>query len=239
MKISSIEFLVNDNTLRGKIFTAEPPKNLAMLFLHGWTGRPNEPAGEFLAKNGYTCMTFSLSGHNNSDGLLKDQTREKSLQEIVAAYDFFASKLPTGTKICVAGNSYGGYMSSLLSAERPLGAIQMRAPANNPDERFNERQLGQGGANPKTMAWREQPRTYQENRALNALHNFSGPVQIIEAENDSRIPRQTIQNYINAISKKDQIEYHFMKGWPHSMGSDPKRNSDYQRVTLAWLEKIS
>jgi esterase/lipase len=237
MNIQPVEINVAGLTLRGNFYQADKPKDLAILFLHGWTGLPNEPAAKMLAQNGFSAMTFSLSGHNNSDGKLEDQTRQKSLQEVLAAYDLFKSKLPADTKIVVAGNSYGGYMAAVLSVERPLAAIHIRVPANYFDETFNKPQEGQGHEDPKVFEWRHQKLDFNASRSLKALHNFDGPVQIIEAELDDLVPHQTVQNYVDAVKDKSKLDYHFMKGWTHSLGLDPERNRQYQELLLNWLQQ--
>lgn len=237
MKEEALEFTVHDQKLRGNIYWAEKPKNLAVLFLHGWTGRPNEDAAKFIAENGYCSMTFSLSGHNDSEGRLEDQTRQKSLQEVLAAYDYFVSKLSAGTKICVAGNSYGGYLALLLSSERSVDCLQLRVPANYIDEGFEGSRLGEGAENPIVAMWRKKKLNYTATRALSAMHNFVGQVQILEAELDDTVPHQTVQNYADALQDKSKLDYHLMKGWPHSMGSDKARNKYYQEILLNWLNK--
>jgi esterase/lipase len=237
MKIEPLQFDVNGLKLRGNLYLAENPKNLAVLFLHGWTGRPNDAAAKFLASHGYTTMTFSLSGHNDSSGKLEDQTREKSLQEALAAYDLFASRMSKGTKIVAASNSYGGYLSILLSLERHIAGMSLRVPANYTDEKFDELQIGQGGDDSRIMKWREQPLGPSENRALKNLFDFTDPIQIIEAEFDERVPHQTVQNYIDAIQDKSKLDYHLMKGWTHSLGLDSQRNRQYQEILLNWLQQ--
>ncbi|HEX5447889.1 MAG TPA: alpha/beta fold hydrolase [Candidatus Saccharimonadales bacterium] len=240
MKSEPLEFEVDGLKLRGNFYGPAPPaKKLAVLFIHGWTGLPNDSAAEFLARHGYISMTFSLSGHNNSDGRLKDQTRQKSLKEVLAAYDFFKSKLPVGARVVSAGNSYGGYLATLLSTERPLAAIQMRVPANYPDARFSAQQLNQGSPDPDAMFWRQKELGPDVTRSLKALHNFNGEVQIIEAEADEHVPHQTVQNYVNAIVDKSKLDYHLMKDCSHSLGLDKERNRQYQQLTLDWLDKLA
>jgi esterase/lipase len=238
MSKEPIEFIVDGLTLRGNLFRpAGEEKPVGMLFLHGWTGKPNNEAAAFLAENSYWAMTFSLSGHEGSDGTIEDQTRAKSLKEVLAAYDLFKSKLPADFKIGVPGNSYGGYLAAVLTAERPLACIQMRVPADYTDEGFEELRAGKGSENPEVMKWRHQSRDPNATKSLRALHAFKGPIQIIETELDDVVPHQTVQNYIEAVADKSQLDYHFMKGWPHSLGDDPERNRQYQAILLDWLNK--
>jgi esterase/lipase len=233
-----IELEVAGEKLTGKLYEAERPRSLAVLLLHGWTGMPNAEAAQALADHGYSAMTFSLSGHNDSTGKLEEQTRTKSEQEVLEAYDFFRDNLPPEIKIGVVGTSYGGYLAAVLTGDRELAFVQLRVPANYPDEGSDQPQLGQGSENPAVMDWRQKALDPLATKSLAALHNFSGPIQIIEAELDDYVPHQTVQNYVDAVADKQKLDYHFMKGWPHSLGIDPARNKQYQDLLIGWLDTV-
>lgn len=237
MKQEAVEFEAGGLKLRGRLFQPDVPKPLAVLFLHGWTGYPNYNAAKFIAEHGYPALAFNLSGHHDSEGRIEDQTRDKSLKEVLAAYDLFAGKLPAGTKIAAAGNSYGGYLAALLPSVRQLSAIQLRVPANYPDEDSDKKQVDM--EREWLKKWRQYQTNPSENRTLAAVNSFGGPIQIIEAENDAEVSHQTVQNFIDSIKDKKQLDYHLMKGWPHSLGDDPGRNEQYQKILLGWLDSIS
>lgn len=239
MSKEALKFKVDGLTLRGNLYQPEGRvKNFALLFIHGWTGKPNEKAAEFLTEHGYISMTFSLSGHNDSEGNIEDQTRQKSINELIGAYDLLKTMVPKGTEIGIAGNSYGGYLAPLLSKKRQLNFIQMRVPANYKDDGFDEIQLGKGHENREVTVWRNEPLDWQSSKALKALHDFKGPIQIIEAEFDDAVPHQTVQNYVDAISDKSKLEYILWKDAAHSIGDDQKLQKEYNEMLLSWLEKI-
>lgn len=235
-----IEFKSGNLTLRGDIFAPDTDtKNQAVLFLHGWTGRPNNDAAEFLSQNGYHAMTFSLAGHNNSDGDINTLSRQEALTNALDAYDTFVSLLPEDTKeIILVGNSFGGYLAPLVSAERLVSALSIRVPANYPDEKFDLPQMGQGHADPNVLTWRQQMHRADETKSLRALHGFGGPVQIVEAELDDLVPHKTVQSYAGAVADPELFDYHLMQGWPHSLGSDPERNEAFRALLLNWLNKL-
>jgi len=240
MTKQSIEFEVDGQKLRGRLYKPDgKAKKLALLFIHGWTGKPNDTAAAIMAKHGFWALTFSLSGHNDSDSKIEEQTRQKSLREAVAAYDFLKVHIPSNTEIAAVGNSYGGYMTLLLTAERPVVAISLRVASNYVDEHFDEKQLGQGSENKLVFQWRHLELDYQVTRALRALHDFSGWIQIIEAGLDDAVPHQSTLNYVNAVKSKNQLEYNFMKGWPHSLGDHKERNKEFQKMLLNWAQKVS
>lgn len=213
-------------------------KNQAVLFLHGWTGKPNSTAATVLADNGYVAATLIFRGHDGSDCALSEVTRQHSLDDAVAAYDFLREMIGASMPICVAGNSYGGYIATLLTAERRLNGLSMRVAANYIDEGFDQKQKGQGSENPEIAKWRLQKLGATETKSLRAVHSFSGKVQIIEAEFDDHVPAQTTKNYVQSVSIQSNLSYHLMKGWPHSLGLDAKRNEQFNAMLLKWLEEL-
>ena len=115
----------------------------------------------------------------------------------------------------------------------------MRVPANYKDADFDQPKLGLGHDDAELMRWRHLKMGAVETKSLRALHVFKGPVQIVEAEYDDAVPHQTVQNYIDAVADKNQLEYNFMKEWPHSLGDDPQRNKQFQEMLLNWSEKVN
>ena len=236
---SPISFQFRDITLRGSLFEpSENAKNQAVLFLHGWTGGENTNAAEHLADNGYYAMTFSLPGHNDSDGDINILTRDESYSAVQQAFNVFKSMIPDNMPIAIVGNSYGSYMAALASNEPDVNAISLRVPANYPDAKSNQKQAGQGHIDPGIMQWRRTLLSHTETKALRAVHEFGGKVQIIEAELDEMVPHETVQSYVNAVSNPEKLEYHFMEGWPHSLGNHPERNKQFQDILLNWLNTL-
>jgi uncharacterized protein len=240
MEVEAIEFEVDGLKLRGKFFPGKAPaKDKAILFLHGWTGMPNNPAAAMMAENGYTSLTFNLRGHNESGGELADFSRADFLKDAIAAYDFFAKRLPPGTKIYTAGSSFGSYLSTILSSKRDIGGMSLRVPANYPQETFDEPQVPQV-AEPRRaelVKWWRQTLGPDSTISLGSLHDFQGPVQIIEAGEDEVLAHRVVQNYVDAVADKNQLEYHLMKGWPHSLGEGLERNQAYQEMLLKWASR--
>ncbi len=239
MKRTTNHISVGSQKIKVELF--EPTgwsKNQAVLFLHGWTGRPNTNAAMVLAEHGYTALTVVFRGHPGSDGNMSTITRQTALDDAIASYDYLMTKLPQGTPICVTGSSYGGYAAAILSSERELNGLSLRVAANYPDEGFELPQEGRDNTDPIIAKWRTEKLDSDTTKSLRALHNFKGKVQIFEAELDDMVPHQTIQNYVDAVSDKTVLDYHFMKGWPHSLGDQSERNLEYQQILLNWLETL-
>jgi uncharacterized protein len=61
--------------------------------------------------------------------------------------------------------------------------------------------------------------------SLKAVHEYSNEILIIEAQNDEFIPKQTIENYKNAINDKSKLTYVLMEDADHSI----KQGDSHQR----------
>jgi esterase/lipase len=234
-----VEIPVGDQKISARLFTPQDAnKQVALLFLHGWTGRPNYNAAARLQSDGYFALTIIMRGHEGSDGDIKQVTAQDSLQDAQAGYDYLKRQIPEGTIIAAVGNSYGSYIAALLSSERKISALSLRVPAAYPDEGYGKPKWGSGHDDPRVDAWRHELTSHKDNKGFLAVNNFKGPVQIIEGENDDIIPRATIQNYVDAVSNKGNLDYKLMKGWPHSIGSNQKIEKEFEEVLLNWLTKI-
>lgn len=230
---------VQGQKVTAKLFKPQgEAKKVAVLFLHGWTGRPNTHAAAFLAEQGYYALTLVFRGHEGSEGDIKTVTAGDSLADAEAAYDYLQQQLPAGVGIVAVGNSYGGYIATLLSTTRELEGLSLRVPATYPDANFSEPKWGRGHDDPAVATWRLTAVNPEENRAFRAVHNFKGEVQIIEAGLDAIVPHQAVQNYV-AATDPARLEYHLMKDWPHSLSDHPQRNQEFKDILISWLTKLA
>lgn len=239
MKEEIIELLVDGQKVKAHFFKpTKANKKLALLFVHGWTGRPNTLAGMEMAKNGYPCLTIIMRGHEGSDGDIKQIKAADSLSDAAAGYDFLKAHIPEGTQIATVGNSYGAYIALMLSTKKKLAAISLRVPAAYRDQDINITKWNNGHDNPSVDGWRHTPTNYKENIAFKALHDFAGPIQVLEGELDEVIPHQTVQNYVNAVSDRLHLDYQLMRGWPHSIGKNAQIQKEFEDVLLKWVNNV-
>jgi uncharacterized protein len=235
MRVLPLEIVVGGQTIRGNLYSpAEISDKPALLFIHGWTGKPPEEVAAMAAERGYYALTFSLRGHNESDGDIHVVTRAGALADAGAAYDFLQSQVGD-VPVVVVGGSYGGYTAALLSGNRNVAGLSLRVPAGYPDEGFDEPQFGKDHNDASVMEWRSNIQGHNSNKAFGAVYAFAGPVQIIEAGKDELVPHQTVLNYADSVADKDRLEYHLMPDWPHSLGGDPTRIREFQDVLFGWL----
>jgi hypothetical protein len=236
MEILKIQF--QNLQLSGHAFASARGEALpAVLFIHGWQSKQDRfyQLAQSLAEQGHFCLTFDLPGHGASEGDTSQLSIADYLDSAVAAYDFLLARNIDQGKIIVIGSSFGSYLGALLTARRPVWKLSLRVPSNYPDEEFYQRQKLRSSEVPGALEWRSQPLDYTASKPLQAVHEFSGQLFIVESEKDEMVPHQTIQNYLDAVSDQSQLTYLLMKGATHNLTGHEDLIEEYNQAVLAWL----
>lgn len=210
-----------------------------VLFVHGWGGDQNQylDHARELAAHGCVCLTFDLRGHAQTQNLNDIVSREESMRDILAAYDFLAAQSSVDfDSIAVVGSSYGGYLAALLTALRPVKWLALRAPALYKDSEWalpkSRLKLEQG-----LEAYRLQTVRPDESRALRACLAFTGDVLLVESEHDSLVPHQVIANYREAFISANSTTYRVMSGADHALSDDASQRA-YSTILVTWLSEM-
>lgn len=233
--MARITFESNGYTLAGNLFKhVERSKNVAFLFIQGWTGEQNIAAAKTIAELGYATLTYDMRGNGNSEGKLGDFSRADFTLDAIRAYDYLRRHTSNTTMIGVIGNSFGSYISAILTTKRDVISLSLHVPANYPDARYDQPHLAQMTA--ERLEWRKKPLDYHQNRALKAIHDFKGKIQIIEDELDEIIARQTPQNYANAVASKSLLSYEVIPNALHTLET-AEQQADYSNRLVQWILK--
>lgn len=232
-----VDLTVEGQRLTGTLLQPEAPVP-GLLFVHGWGGDQDEDLGhaEDLARLGCICFTFDLRGHAGSDASPDEVTREDGLNDVQVAYDYLASQpLIDPSAIGVIGTSYGGYLSALLTQERPVRWLALRVPALYPDKDWDvpKAKLDKD----EVSAYRRQLRSPDEDRALAACAAFEGDVLIVESEKDDRIPTEVILSYQAAFKRASSFTHRVIPGASHAM-RDPAHQRVYATILINWIEEM-
>jgi pimeloyl-ACP methyl ester carboxylesterase len=236
--LEQLEIAVDGERIAGTLLmhTAKVP---GVLFVHGWGGSQEQDLAR--AKEvvglGCICLTFDLRGHKLMEAQRETVTREQNLNDLIAAYDLIANLRGVDPQsIAVIGASYGGYLAALLTKQRPVRWLALRAPALYKDANWQwpKRQLH---VDPEFAAYRQSSIRAQDNRALGACAEFKGDVLIIESENDEIIPQVVIKNYVGAFSQTRSLSARIISGGDHALASEACQRA-YTKVLLTWLTEM-
>lgn len=228
---------VDDEHIAGTFLSPES-KIPGVLFVHGWGGSQESDLmrATGIAGLGCVCLTFDLRGHGDTLTQQQTVTREHNLRDLVAAYDLLAGHpLIDNSAIAVIGNSYGGYLASILTTLRPVRWLALSVPALYRDEEWAvpKRQL-----NREDLAkYRSAPVAATENRALAACAQYQGDVLLIEAEHDHLVPHSTLMSYLAAFEKAHSLTYRVIDGADHAMSGDSCQQA-YTSLLVGWATEM-
>jgi uncharacterized protein len=210
-----------------------------VLFVHGWGGSQEQYVGRAreIAALGCVCLTFDLRGHARTERQRETVTREDSLRDVLAAYDTLAHEPGVDpTAIAVVGSSYGGYLAAILTGQRKVRWLALRAPALYKDEDWDlpKRRLHE---QQDLAGYRRRPVPAAGNRALRACAKYTGDVLVVESEKDTVIPHPVIASYIAACTRARSITHRVIAGADHAL-SDPTAGKAYTALLVNWLDEM-
>ena len=120
--------------------TAEPflflgdPSKPACLLIHGFTGAPKEMRwmGEFLNRQGYTCLGIRLTGHATDP---EDMIRSNWTDWTASVEDGYHLLRGLNERVFLVGLSMGAVLSLLMSTRLDvIGVVSMSSPYKLPDD---------------------------------------------------------------------------------------------------------
>ena len=164
-------------------------------------------------------------------------TREDNLRDVVAAYDVLAAHASVDTtRMAVVGSSYGGYLAAILTSQRPVKWLALRAPALYKDTEWElaKRHLK---TRQDLEAYRRLPVRPEESRALRACTAFTGDVLIVESEHDLIVPRQVLVNYRDACGAARSLTHRVIEDADHGLSEAPWQQS-YTSLLVRWLSEM-
>jgi uncharacterized protein len=187
---------VGDRRLSARRFAPADPAHEGdrpgLLFVHGLDSEQSgyaDRAEAAVSRLGAVCLTFDLGGHGGSDGSLRSLTPRDNLADVVAAFDtLVGDKLVDGARIGVCGASYGAYLAALLTADRHVARLLLRAPGL-----YDDRELDKTLDSPK-----KSNRFASAREITRRLQHYAGAVLILEGEFDDVIPHEIIEVYLEA-----------------------------------------
>ncbi len=210
-----------------------------VLFVHGWGGDQQQyvDRAREVASLGCVCLTFDLRGHAQTQARRDTVSREDSMRDILAAYDFLAAlRNVDADAIAVVGSSYGGYLAALLTAARPVKWLALRAPALYKDSEWSMPKLRLRGEQ-HLEQYRLRPVGPAESKALRACQAFTGDLLIVESEHDSLVPHQVIANYRESSISARSLTYRLIEGADHGLSNEAWR-SNYTSLLVSWFTEF-
>lgn len=234
----TLDIAVGRDRLAGTLVS---PRKLmpGVLFVHGWGGSQAQylARAREVASLGCVCLAFDLTGHAGTSARRGSVSRERNLEDVLAAYDLLAGQPHVdGDAMAVVGSSYGGYLASILTELRPVHWLALRVPALYHDDGWDTPKL-ELHQQFDLRSYRQQRVAVQKNRALKSLTGFRGDVLLVESEFDDLIPHAVISSYREACAGARTLTSRVMKGADHGL-SDVKFQQGYTDLLRRWLGEM-
>ena len=221
------EVRLADGTVAATVVTPPHPSGAGVLFVHGLGSDRStnvERARALAEAHGITSLAVDLRGHGDSEGRLSLITPRENLDDVRVAFDALVA-LPDvdPARAGVCGASYGAYLSVLLTEQRRVARLLLRAPALYADDcldaRLSQRRAGGTDSSPLFAA---------------ALRRIDAPVLLVESENDEVISPVTVATYLVSQPSIDRV---VLPGASHAL-TDPRWRADYERLLVDFFANL-
>ncbi len=243
MQKQEIQFQVEGETLRGTLMFPDvvKEKNPGVMFFHGFSvnqkrfldpGYPDQ-----LAKIGIVSMTLDLRGHGQSEGNFETLTPREAIQDVLAAYDYFSSLPMIDTsRIGLCESSFGGMLAAMLSAQRNVRSLLLRAPATYTPHMMDTVYAVIKKLERETPLFREIPKP-EETSMVRGLSEFAGSILVVASGNDAIIPEAIPTAYYESAKRASAREFIMIPNAQHSMSSSPELMKFFGDILTDWFKK--
>jgi dienelactone hydrolase len=223
--------------LSGTVFS--PGRRLpGFLMIHGWGGSQQKylSHAQEVASLGCICLTFDLRGHAETEPLRDSVTPEQNMEDALAAIDALRDHPAVDLEsIGVVGSSYGGYLSALLTRERPVRWLALRVPALYKDEHWTKPKVAIDRG--ELDQFRSEVVGPESNRAIAACRQFEGDVLVVESEHDDFVPQTVITSYRTAFHRSKSLTYRQIVGADHSLTKIEHQRA-YSSILVNWATEM-
>lgn len=218
---ATVDVSLADGSLAATVVSPAHPSGAGVLFVHGLGSDRStniERAQALADAHGITSLAVDLRGHGDSAGRLSQVTPRENLDDVRVAFDALVAHPDVDVRRAgVCGASYGAYLSVLLTRQRPVARLLLRAPALYADDRLDatlaQRRTGSSAASPLFA---------------DALRRLDVPVLLVESENDEVITPAMVAAYLIGQPRIDRV---VLAGASHAL-TDPRWRADYQRLLV-------
>jgi dienelactone hydrolase len=233
--MAKVDITIESGTreLAGNLFVPQEPSGATALFFHGMysQGRSSAQYAKFLGREGVSALTFDLSGHGSSQDELSRLSVAQHMEDARAAYDYLLSQdqVPVDPeRLGIVGSSYGGYLATLLSAERPIKSLLLRSPPLYPEALYDR----------PRQTYTDDEALYTppeaDNPALAALRAYSGRVLLVVSEHDTVVVPAVTDAYHDAIVNGEQM---ILAGATHAL-VDPVSKEAFKAMVVDWARAL-
>lgn len=211
-------------------------------------GFPYHPYWYVLVSRGWAVLALNPPGSASYGKAFSERLRgswgEADLPEQLAAVDaLVAEGIADGSRVAIAGKSYGGYMVAWAIGQTDrFRAAAFSAGVTNLESHFGTSDSGYY-VDPHNLSADivEDRERYRRLSPIGRAHLARTPTLILQGEDDERCPKGQAEELFAALltAGKTEVEMVLYPGGSHRLAESgrPSHRVDYNRRIVAWLER--
>ena len=216
----TVTFRSGGQNVRAALITPEGvrPTGAGVVYFHGCGSSRSRYEGiaERLSQAGLVGLAVDLRGHGESEGSLKVLGHDDVVNDGLNAYDFLKGR-GIAERVGLCGASLGGLVSVMVSSERAVESMVLRAPATYSAEmrrmNFADILATQNGLFFEIL-------DVQQTTGAYAITAYTGDLSVVVSENDEVIPRSIPRMFLNSADKARSWELVVMRGVSHAISGE-------------------
>lgn len=239
----------NNQTIRGSLHLTESINAPWFVFCHGFTSQRMGPGylhvkiSRNLAEDGFNSLRFDFRGSGESDGIFAESNASTMIKDLQTVLSWL-KKNHKPSSIYLLGHSLGGMIASLCCKD--INGIVLLSPVADPKRLvLTHKKLIESGPNssgyyehgPHEMDLSFANYLMELNPVETLCKNLSGPLLLIQGDEDKSISVEESIRYITEARKSGIDSTHFIiKGADHNFSrvSDSKMLC---RTVINWAKE--
>ncbi len=229
-----VEFKVEEDTLRGSLFTPEGNGPFpGVVFYHG-RGSSRERYLEIskrLSNEGIMALAFDFRGCGESDGKFPDQTQKMGIDDARAGLEFLLKQNVDKNRIGIMGTSFGGFVAAILMNEFSINSLILRVPAVYPNQVLDSHvKLISDLSKIEKEKW-------LTSFAYEGISKFKGSLLVIQSEKDEVVKDWIVKNYYDKAISSEIKKLVVQKEAGHDLRKTPSALKEFYDLTFDWFLK--
>lgn len=207
-----------------------------VILFHGMTSSEKSyvALASSLAKIGIAGLAVTMRGHGESEGDFNKATVAEAINDGLAAYDFLATQHSINTsRIGMVGGSVGAIIAAVTSSLRNVQSLILRAPAAYTSHMMDIA-MAQTMVNERKQF--NEINNLEDTPAGKAITKFTGSLLVAASGNDTIIPLDISEGYINIAKHAKKKQLTIIEGADHAL-KDPNLKEKFNQVALDWFTK--
>ena len=183
----------------------------------------------FLHAQGIETLAFDCVGHGHTGGPQLGTTLHERVQQVHAV---IKSQSLEPSALTIIGFSMGAYVAVKAAVEVGVPRLCLAVPAAYAARAYKV------PFGPEFSQILRTPRSWETSDAFDLVHNYTGHLLVISAEEDKVVPAEIPQRYASAGAGRPSTVHHVVKGSGHKLNEHYEREPRARMATYTEIASL-